>query len=354
MATLSGTKVKDKFGNLLQVNGGVDGTLSTVEDGNGNTSALKLSSTEVQLPSTGTKFTGTPSGSASELTMLMVNSSNQVITRELDSTLSTAINFDSGWKDLQINASTSGTFYGLNYATAAGINNNLEYRVINRTVFLKGDLYIPLDKDGTTGTGALATTVAENKLYNRNTVNTESGWTATGGEIVSPHIFNKDTIDDSGVTLVEQDLRMWIPFQRTINEEVATTTTTTYCTFGCITIDSDFKIRFRSFHYYSSGDAHVINPVVETLPRFRTGAPFLNYDNYFTDASGGSDKRTVASADFSAGFDFDGRGKSTTTHSSSGDGVKGWGGLVVTLDGLFFNLESSNTIDAISSRLQSQ
>ena len=352
MATLAGTKVKDKYGNLLQVNGGVDGTLSTVEDGNGNTSALKLSSTEVQLPSTGTKFSGVPAGSSTELTMLMLNGSNQVVRRTIDSSLSGDINFDSGWQDLQRTAESEGTYYGLNYATDAEINRGLQYRVINRTVYLKGDLYIPLDADGTSGTGALATTVAENQLYNRNTVHTASGWTASGGEVVSPHIFNADTLS---LNMTEQDLRMWIPYQRTITETSdATGDTIGYCTFGCITIDSDFKLRLRSFYYYSSGDNHVINPIVELLPRFRSGAPFLSYDNYYTDASGTSaDSRTVEAHDVNAAIDFDGRGVSDATHGA-GNGVKGWGGLRVTLDGLQFQLDSSNTIDAISSVLSSQ
>jgi len=354
MATLAGTKVKDKYGNLLQVNGGVDGTLKTVEGGDGASTALKLSSTEVELPSTGTKFSGAPAGSSTELTMLMLNGSNQVVRRELDSSLSGDINFDSGWQDFQINASTgtASTYYGLNYATAAGINNDLQYRVINRTVHLKGDLYIPLDADGTSGTGALATTVADNQLYNRGTVHTASGWTASGGEVVSPHIFNEDTLS---LNMTEQDLRMWIPYQRTITETSdATGDTIGYCTFGCITIDSDFKLRLRSFYYYSSGDAHVINPIVELLPRFRSGAPFLSYDNYYTDASGGSDERTVEVHDVNAAINFEGRGVSDATHTGAGNGVKGWGGLRVTLDGLQFQLDSSNTIDAISSVLSSQ
>ena len=142
MATLSGTKVKDQFGNLLQVEGGVDGTLSTVEDGNGNTSALKLSSTEVQLPSAGTKFTGTPPNAASELTMLMVNSSNQVVTREFDFTMSDNISVDTGWQDMHVNADDDGTFYGIKN----DLSSNLQARYVGREVKLKGDLYIPLDK----------------------------------------------------------------------------------------------------------------------------------------------------------------------------------------------------------------
>ncbi len=45
MATLSGTKIKDKFGNLLQVDGGITSTTKDVEDGTGDASALKLSTT---------------------------------------------------------------------------------------------------------------------------------------------------------------------------------------------------------------------------------------------------------------------------------------------------------------------
>ena len=352
MATLAGTKVKDKYGNLLQVNGGVDGTLKTVEGGDGASTALKLSSTEVELPSTGTKFSGAPAGSSTELTMLMLNGSNQVVRRELDSSLSGDINFDSGWQDFQINASTgtASTYYGLNYATAAGINNDLQYRVINRTVHLKGDLYIPLDADGTSGTGTLATTVADNQLYNRGTVYTASGWTASGGEVVSPHIFNEDTLS---LNMTEQDLRMWIPYQRTLDTTSDATATIGYCTFGCITIDSDFKLRLRSFYYYSSGDSNVVNPIVELLPRFRSGNTFLSYTDYYQDYDS-TDQRTVSNSSISIAIDFDGRGVSDATHTGNGNGVKGWGGLRVTLDGLQFQLDSSNTIDAISSVLSSQ
>lgn len=350
MATLAGTKVKDKYGNLLQVDGGVDGTLSTVEDGNGNTSALKLSSTEVQLPSTGTKFSGAPAASPTELTMLMLNGSNQVVRRAIDSTLSGDINFDSGWQDLQETASSGTAYYGLNYATAAGINNDLQYRVINRTVHLKGDLYIPLDKDGTSGEGTLATTVTENQLYNRGTVYTGSGWTASGGEVVSPHIFNADA---TSLNMTEQDLRMWIPYQRTLDTTSDATATIGYCTFGCITIDSDFKLRLRSFYYYSSGDSNVVNPIVELLPRFRSGNTFLSYTDYYQDYDS-TDQRTVSNSAISIAIDFDGRGVSDATHTGNGNGVKGWGGLRVTLDGLQFQLDSSNTIDSISSVLGSQ
>ena len=40
MSTLSGTKIKDKFGNLLHVEGGLTSSTKNVEDGTGDASAL--------------------------------------------------------------------------------------------------------------------------------------------------------------------------------------------------------------------------------------------------------------------------------------------------------------------------
>ena len=51
MSTLAGQKVKDKYGNLLQVEGGVTTTLKNVEDGTGDVTALKLSTTAVGVGS---------------------------------------------------------------------------------------------------------------------------------------------------------------------------------------------------------------------------------------------------------------------------------------------------------------
>jgi len=55
MATLQGRAIKDTYKDLLQVsnsNNGVDGTMRTVEDGEGTSSALKVSSSGVQIAGT--------------------------------------------------------------------------------------------------------------------------------------------------------------------------------------------------------------------------------------------------------------------------------------------------------------
>jgi hypothetical protein len=85
MSTLSGQKIKDKFGNLLHVEGGVTSSTKNVEDGTGDATALKLSTTEVEINGT-QSFTAAPATDNAELTALLVNGSNEVVKRELATT----------------------------------------------------------------------------------------------------------------------------------------------------------------------------------------------------------------------------------------------------------------------------
>lgn len=85
MSTLSGQKIKDKFGNLLQVEGGVTSSTKNVEDGTGDATALKLSTTEVEINGT-QSFTAAPTTDNSEATGLFINGSNEVVKRELAAT----------------------------------------------------------------------------------------------------------------------------------------------------------------------------------------------------------------------------------------------------------------------------
>lgn len=82
MATLSGTKIKDKFGNLLQVDGGINSTTKDVEDGTGDASALKISTTTVEIDGT-LNFTAAPATDNSEETALFIDGSDNVVKREL-------------------------------------------------------------------------------------------------------------------------------------------------------------------------------------------------------------------------------------------------------------------------------
>tara|TARA_R100001510_G_C7644728_1_gene202130 strand:+ start:389 stop:1411 length:1023 start_codon:yes stop_codon:yes gene_type:complete len=86
MATLSGNKVKDTFQSLLKIEtNGLSTTPKTVEDGTGVDTALKLSTTFVEVNGT-FKFTTAPTTDSSELTALLLDGSNNIVKRELDAT----------------------------------------------------------------------------------------------------------------------------------------------------------------------------------------------------------------------------------------------------------------------------
>lgn len=85
MATLSGNKVKDTYTSLLKLeSNGLTSTLKTIEDGAGVDSALKLSTDTVEVDGT-LSFTSAPTTDSAELTALLVDGSNNVVKRELDS-----------------------------------------------------------------------------------------------------------------------------------------------------------------------------------------------------------------------------------------------------------------------------
>lgn len=82
MATLSGKKIKEKFGNLLHVEGGITSATKDVEDGTGDASALKLSDTTVEIDGT-LNFTAAPTTDSSTEQALFINGSDNVVKREL-------------------------------------------------------------------------------------------------------------------------------------------------------------------------------------------------------------------------------------------------------------------------------
>lgn len=342
MATLSGQKVKDKYGNLLQVEGGVDGTLKPVESGNGVPTALKLSSTEVQLPSSGTKFTGTPSNNTSVVKMLMLNGSNELVTRDFDFTLSDNITVDTGWRDMHTLADDGGTFYGLNYDGTGDINTSIQSRYVGREVKLKGELYVPLDFDGTTGTGAVATSETQNRNADRSTLHTASGWTGDDYKITTPVIFSANVAELFDDSMVEQQLTPFVPISRTI-KTTSTDIDVTYTTFVSIFITSDLKLEIRSRYAELGGSAataeisKLVSPLNEILPRFDTGdSHFLDW----TDRTNQQNSSAVAHANVTPQFNFNGRGEVN---------MASWGGLKIRLDGLSFMLDSSVNLEIIQS-----
>jgi len=84
MATLSGNKVKDTYQALLKLSSnGATTTVKTVEDGSGTSTALAVSTDKVQVDAL--SFSTAPTASATELTGLFLDGSNNVVVRDLDS-----------------------------------------------------------------------------------------------------------------------------------------------------------------------------------------------------------------------------------------------------------------------------
>jgi len=83
MATLSGNKVKDTYQSLLKLeSNGATSTLKSVEDGAGVATALKISTDAVGVDAL--SFSTAPAAGTNELKVLMLDSSNNVIQRDLN------------------------------------------------------------------------------------------------------------------------------------------------------------------------------------------------------------------------------------------------------------------------------
>jgi len=121
MATLAGQKIKDKYGNLLHVEGGLNSTEKVVEDGAGNDSALKLSTDTVEVNGTLT-FTSAPATDSSELTALFVDGNNDVVKRELNASAFSATTFANPMWVLRPSASYTLTASAAT-PTQAGVSN---------------------------------------------------------------------------------------------------------------------------------------------------------------------------------------------------------------------------------------
>lgn len=91
MATLTGQKVKDAYQSLLKLETGtLTSSTKVVEDGAGNDSALKISTGAVEVAGT-LNISSAPASSSTELTALFLDgATNNIVTRELDSTAFTS------------------------------------------------------------------------------------------------------------------------------------------------------------------------------------------------------------------------------------------------------------------------
>lgn len=342
MATLAGEKVKDKFGELLKVeNGNITGTLKTVEDGEGNSSALQLSSASVGIASGATlQIPSVPTGTNMSQA-LFIDGSPKII-KQQTVTIDT-YSSDTGWKDMSESTydETASTYYGVRYPSTMALNRDLEYRVVGRTVHLRGDLYIPLSTSGN-ATADMASTEEDNYASGSSTLFTGSGWTQDGsGQIYSTSIFSKSLVDE--FTMAEGGasghylMSMWVPVIRRCYQP-SVTELMTYSTFASISITDDFRIKISSFFNYAPeiGSEPVVSPIVEMLTKFTSGRNLIDYTNY-ENSDGNNTNPSAASPTRTAAYTFDGRGQDMTT----------WGGLKIKLDGMSFNLDVADLIQNI-------
>lgn len=91
MSDLTNQKIKDAFPSLLTLSSNdVTGTPKAVQDGNGTDSALKLSTGTVNIDGT-LVFDTAPTTGSTEVKALLLNASNQVVERTLDTTAFTGL-----------------------------------------------------------------------------------------------------------------------------------------------------------------------------------------------------------------------------------------------------------------------
>ena len=142
MATLAGQKIKDKYGNLLHVEGGATSTLKSVEDGGGNVTALKVSTTAVEVAAL--SFATAPTTDASELTALLIDSNNNVVKRDLSSDA-----FGGSGVFEEVFVGTTGTAQGLTAGATDIVVFTTPTNTVDSTSFHFGNAPAKLELDTT-------------------------------------------------------------------------------------------------------------------------------------------------------------------------------------------------------------
>jgi hypothetical protein len=136
MSTLAGQKVKDKYGNLLHVEGGLTTSLKDVEDGGGNASALSVSTSQVGVDQL--LFSTAPATGTSE-DILILSAGNVVQKRtigDLGLLDSISISSDLGPSNITIGTgSTSVSFVGGAGISTASDNTSGEVTILNTILF---------------------------------------------------------------------------------------------------------------------------------------------------------------------------------------------------------------------------
>lgn len=163
MGTLTGEKIKDKYGELLKLESEGTSTYKSVETGKAEAIGLKLSQDGIEVE--GLKFTTDPLTSNSELTALLYdNTTKTVVIRDLDSTAFTA-------SSLNIFKTVS----------VSGQSNVVANELEDVLTFAAGD-GIAITTDASTDT----VTFSRSGIYNNPTLIMRPPTTTTSGDALVP------------------------------------------------------------------------------------------------------------------------------------------------------------------------
>jgi hypothetical protein len=345
MASFQGRKPKDSFGEALKMDSGnVSGTPKNVTDGDGNSSALNLATTKVSssgdLEATGsasvggTMSIGTVNAGTTELDALVVNGSGEVLKRTLGSGAFQPY-YDSGWRDL--NTYTGGTTYGLppyddkpNYA---------QYRVVNRTVFLRGNVYIPL----TDGGGGYVNPYSGTITSTNTGVDTSTGWSISAGNVImTPNLTNNPTIAPDN-TVVFKDRRG----SRLIKSGNSSDGLRLY-TIMSLFLNTDGTLSFQSVKDVEEPSGGGLNSTQifqdqrrYALSKVEVGDFALDWQNYRTSSDGSSSFYNVWT-----------HGTNTYPFTFDGSDSTFLGGIDFSIDGMFYQISSATSISDIANSIE--
>ena len=344
MAQLTGQKVKDTYSKLLQLStSGVTTTRKTIESGIGEATALTLGSNTVGLqnPYVSSVPVGTIESSA-----VFTDTNGQLVTRQLGSNAFDSTypeqDYDTGWQVIPDYDPAKNS--GITPITDLPADRVPKYRVINRTVHFRGNIYIPLSPGQGDPLQPAVSDIASLEQTQSSTVSTTNNGVVVNnnGTITLPSIkFNDIVVPefDTYLAILHPLFRNGKTFNVSGDDFKFM-----YNTFAAIKIDTTGRLQIESLTAFEGAGPSALNvlhmnPIHEIMTRWEAGNNhnISSYENYKTYNINNTDQRVVTSTSFPVPYPFDGDGDDMTT----------WGGLCIVLDGLSYTVSNSISLDLI-------
>lgn len=343
MAQLTGQKVKDTYSQLLKLStSGVTTTRKAVESGIGETTGLLLASNSVGLVN---PYISSVPTSTTVTAALFSDGAGQIVTRQLGSNAFDsgypAQDYDTGWMDIPQYDPVKAT--GIVPISGIPAHRVPQYRLINRTLHFRGNIYIPLSPtDGNPNIPAVAD-ITSIETTQSTTVSVEDNGVSVGaGVITLPSIKLNDLV------VPERDTYLSIFHPLFRNAETHNSSGDQfkymYNTFAAIKLDTQGRIIIESLSAFEAAGLSPIgvikmNPIHEIMTTWVTGTNhrISTYENYETYNINAADQRDVTNTGFLLPFNFSGDGTDMST----------WGGLCIVLDGLSFTVSNLLPLESL-------